>query len=300
MLFYKLIVDGLDADHLTVHALRGREALSEAYSFRLRVSAKSDRGDVEHLALGQRATLVWEVGRMEAVNPAPRVLHGVVAAVRVLPKGDEGQIQCRIHFVPRLWLLKRKRRTRIFQNMRVSDVVAKVLMEQGIAVRWQLVRDYPLRPYCTQYEESDFEFVTRILAEAGIYFYFLQGGAVDEVSMVASTAAGTLGAAAADVVAASFSSPLIPGDTIVCADDAAFYPPVGGAAFVAARLATTTLAFASEVAAGSVSVASSGSTSVTVGATVAAGVPPKQPPYKPRLPSSTSRCSRALSPGATR
>ena len=77
-----------------------------------------------------------------------------------------------VRVVPRLWLLKRKKRTRIFQRMRVPDIVTAVLLEAGIATRWQLKREYPVREYCTQYEETDYRFVKRLLAEAGIYFYF--------------------------------------------------------------------------------------------------------------------------------
>lgn len=80
--------------------------------------------------------------------------------------GDDVKYVVRV--VPRLWLLRRKTRTRIFQNMRVPDIVSAVLLEAGITTRWQLTRAYPVREYGTQYEETDYRFVRRILAESGI------------------------------------------------------------------------------------------------------------------------------------
>lgn len=116
-------------------------------------------------------------------------------------------VQYHLRVAPRLWLLKRRRRTRIFQGLRVTEIVDAVLREAGIATRWQLLRDYPVREYCTQYEESDLHFVKRLCAEAGVYFYFPQGPSLD-----ASAAAESL----------------VPGDTVIFADDASFYPPIAG------------------------------------------------------------------------
>ncbi|MFO0614820.1 MAG: type VI secretion system tip protein TssI/VgrG [Polyangiaceae bacterium] len=259
---YELTIEGLAAETFTVKSLKGTEAMSEAYVFRLAVTADATQSaDVERTALGRRAVMKWNVGK------TVRAFYGVISHVRLGRSNDAKRIEYRMEFVPRLWLLKHKRRTRIFQDMRVTDVVAKVLLEEGIAVRWQLAHDYPPRPYCTQYEETDYDFVQRLLAEAGIFFYFPQGGVVDDAFLLMSTVAGVAGrigagvasavgslpgaSAAADVAAsigsvASAVSPLIPGDTLICADDAAFYPPIG-TDDAALLLATTALAVAPEV-----------------------------------------------------
>jgi type VI secretion system secreted protein VgrG len=106
-----------------------------------------------------------------------------------------------------LWLLKRRKRTRIFQEMRAPEIIDAVLEGAGISARWQLLRDHVLREFVTQYEESDLAFVKRLCAEAGILFYFPTGAPLES-------------GAADDAV--------IPGDTVIFADDASFYPPMGG------------------------------------------------------------------------
>ena len=129
---------------------------------------------VEQTALGQRASLVFNVGE------TPRAFYGIVAAVRLAEvHAAEASTKYLVRLVPRLWLLRKKTRSRIFQNLRVPDVVTSVLQEAGIATRWQLTRAYPLREYVTQYEETDYAFVRRLLAEAGILYYFFGGPPVE-------------------------------------------------------------------------------------------------------------------------
>jgi type VI secretion system VgrG family protein len=199
---YALAIDGFDDGHFRVHSFTGREVLSEPYAFDIVVTAASEAGeDVERLSLAQRGIFSWNLGG------AVRAFYGVVARAR--HQGDHEShhaTQYAIQIVPRLWLLNHRRRTRIFQNRRVGEIIYAVLREAGIGCRWRLLRDYPVREYCTQYEESDLAFIARLCAESGIYFYFPQGPLLD-----GAAAAGTL----------------IPGDTVIFGDDASRYPPIG-------------------------------------------------------------------------
>ena len=159
---YTFTVDGFPADHFKIHVFTGREAISEPYIFDLVVTTNGTDADVERSALGQRAVLSWNIGM------APRAFYGILAAVELeeIHEAAPRAGRYRMRLVPRLWLLRRKRRTRIFQQMRVRDIVDAVLGEANIATRWALLRDYPVREYCTQYEESDYRFISRLLAES--------------------------------------------------------------------------------------------------------------------------------------
>jgi uncharacterized protein involved in type VI secretion and phage assembly len=289
---YQLSVDGFPEDHFRVHTFVGKETISEAYFFDVVVTAPFPAdAEVERTALGQRATLIWNVGK------SPRAFYGVLAGVR--HEGVEGAgdfVRLRMRLVPRLWLLKRKKRTRIFQNMRVPDVVTAVLLEAGIAAKWQLLHAYPVREFCTQYEESDYRFVTRLLAEAAIFFYFPEGPPVDAAALAAASVAGAVGEVADSAVSAlagsaagalagslaSAAAPLIPGDTVVCGDDACWYPTIGGddagelaAAGAAALLPEVGAAFGGL---GDVGGAALGAASVVAGAAIAATMERSAPP----------------------
>ncbi len=139
---YRLTVDGFAPEHFRVHSFCGKEALSEAWSFDVMVTCDAGGDAVERAALGQRATLLFDVAEEQ------RAFYGIVAAVHLVQVHQASEkVEYRLRLVPRLWLLKRKQRTRIFQNMRVTDVVTAVLAEAGIAARWQLTRAYPMREY---------------------------------------------------------------------------------------------------------------------------------------------------------
>jgi Rhs element Vgr protein len=201
---FHLTLDGYPAGHFHVESLAGRETLSEPWRFDVVVTVEgTTEEDVERLVLGRSAGLCWNVGKGE------RAFYGVVAAVQLerVHAASTRYVQYHLRLVPRLWVLKRRRRTRIFQNTSVPEIAAAVLGEAGIGVRFQLLRPHPPREYCTQYEESDLRFVQRLCAEEGLYFAFAQGAPID---------------------AASAADALVPGDTVVFGDDASLYANLGG------------------------------------------------------------------------
>ena len=76
--------------------------------------------------------------------------------------------------VPWLWFLTRRSDCRIFQDMTVPDIIAKVFKEHAAIANheFKLVRSYRQRVYCVQYRETDFNFVARLMEDEGIYWYF--------------------------------------------------------------------------------------------------------------------------------
>ena len=82
----------------------------------------------------------------------------------------------RLEVVPQFWLLTRNRRSRLFQQKTIPDVLKKVLT--GLDVSYELQGDWKIREYVCQYQESDFNFACRLMEECGIYYFFKhsQGG----------------------------------------------------------------------------------------------------------------------------
>lgn len=131
-----------------------------------------------------------------------RVVPGIVASVQ--PDGAaivRDRRSYRIRIVPGLWLLKHRTTSRIFQDMSVPDIVSAVLDGASVPRTWKLGQSYPSREYCVQYQESDYAFLRRLLAEDGILFWF-----------ELPTSAGD-------------------GETMVLADNAQAYPLIAGSAF---------------------------------------------------------------------
>ena len=210
--------------HFRVHAVSGREALSKPYRFDVVVSARSALGeDIERLALGQRAALVIHIGS------SPRVIPGVIASVHYQGvRPHEEAVQYTFRLVPSLALLKHQRGSRIFQDKRVPDVVDEVLRGAGMATHWDLTREYPKRSFITQYEESDLTFVTRLLAEAGIFYGFAASAPNHEDFLGAISTSLDLGTSLSNVAAFSLETKLTyPEETVFFGDKQTAYPAIG-------------------------------------------------------------------------
>ena len=84
------------------------------------------------------------------------------------------------HFVaevrPWLWFLTRTLENRIFQDMDVVEIIKKVMEPYGFwsDVYESTTASYKKRAYCVQYNESDFDFISRLMEQEGIYYFFTQ------------------------------------------------------------------------------------------------------------------------------
>ncbi|WP_437338434.1 type VI secretion system tip protein TssI/VgrG [Sorangium sp. So ce394] len=165
---FSLLLGTFSRADFEVLRLSGTEALSRLFSFDLRVATSLDPVQLEASAVGQPATLTIDVP-----GGSPRVVHGIVVSASFEGAWNaDHRVQLDLRIAPRFWLSKRRRNSRIFQNLTVVDIVNAVLDEAGVPRRWAALKRYPARQYCVQYEETDVDFVTRLLAEEGIFFYF--------------------------------------------------------------------------------------------------------------------------------
>ena len=119
--------------------------------------------------------LVGEPAALFALAPdgSARALHGMVARAKAWDEGPgvDGR-RVRLTVVPRLARLSKVVRSRIFQDATVPEIVAKVLDEGKVEHRRALSGKYERRTYCVQYRESDLDFVSRLLEEEGIFYFF--------------------------------------------------------------------------------------------------------------------------------
>jgi type VI secretion system secreted protein VgrG len=104
---------------------------------------------------------------------AARALHGIVVRARAWEEGPgpEGR-RVRLTLAPQLARLSKTSRSRIFQDATVPEIVTKVLDEGKVEHRRALSGSYARRTYCVQYRESDLDFVSRLLEEEGIFYFF--------------------------------------------------------------------------------------------------------------------------------
>jgi type VI secretion system secreted protein VgrG len=165
---FALAAGSFAAGPLRVLSFRGREEVSRPFHFDVEVAVvEADAPDLASALLGQPAALTLEVPGGD-----PRTVRGVVAAVEAQAAFDHGRHAFLIRVVPRLWLLGKRKTSRIFQDRSVPQIVGAVLDDAGVPYRAALAGKHPPRTYCVQYQETDLAFVTRLCAEEGIFYVF--------------------------------------------------------------------------------------------------------------------------------
>ncbi|MGC4070387.1 MAG: contractile injection system protein, VgrG/Pvc8 family [Polyangiaceae bacterium] len=163
--------DGSERPSLEVQRLTLSEACSRPYRLLVVADWGAERPllDVQTL-LYQPATLEVTYG-----GQVVRYVQGIIVRAREQLMSAESAIQ-RLTFevAPPLALLKHARDSRVFLKQTTAKIVETIFDANGLSVDaldfQQAGKD--LREVCTQYEETSFDFVSRLLEEDGICYYF--------------------------------------------------------------------------------------------------------------------------------
>lgn len=103
-----------------------------------------------------------------------RYFHGIIN--KFIQTGSRGRFNLyQARMVPSLWLLSLEQDCRIFQNKNTPDIIKKILKEANISADrfvFRLQNTYKEREYCVQYRETDLNFISRLLEEEGIFYFF--------------------------------------------------------------------------------------------------------------------------------
>src|SRR5438105_13606865 len=118
--------------------------------------------------VGQNCTI-----RLEQQDGNPRFFNGYVSRI-VYTGGSQRVSHYRLTLSPWLWFLTRSSDCRIFQKMKVPDIIVQIFRDKGFTDFSvdNLHGTYAEREYCVQYRETDFNFVSRLMEEEGIYYFF--------------------------------------------------------------------------------------------------------------------------------
>jgi type VI secretion system secreted protein VgrG len=156
----------LGKDALLLRGFSGTEAVSQLFNFDLDLLSENDSIKLQDL-VGKNVTL-----RIFDADGAERHWNGFIS--RFSQGGQDRRLTAyRAQMVPWLWFLTRTADCRIFQNKTVPDIIQKIFSDlkfQDFDLR--LYGSFEPRDYCVQYRETDFNFVSRLMEEEGIYYFF--------------------------------------------------------------------------------------------------------------------------------
>lgn len=159
----------LGEDVLLLQHFRGTESISNSFSYSLTVVSEDLAIEGQSL-VGKRLSVTYfnEDGR-------ERFFNGFVSRFSYVQQVDlpKPMATYQLEIVPWLWFLKHNRDCQIFQEMTAPEIIKQIFAERGFSdFRLSLTANYPSREYCVQYRESDFQFVSRLMEEEGIFYYF--------------------------------------------------------------------------------------------------------------------------------
>ena len=157
------------------------EYLSKPFKIELTLISKNFSIDDQ---LGQKLSITRFINDTNN-QAATRVFNGIVTQVQLLGMDSNLQYSSyRITLRPWFWLLIHTHSFRVYQNQSTKDIVSDVLTQAGFSGSFKAgTMPSSKREYCVQYDESDFDFVTRLLAEEGVH-YFFQHSDSDHVMML--------------------------------------------------------------------------------------------------------------------
>lgn len=156
----------LGEDVLLLQGFTGYEGVSQLFNFHLELLSENAAIPFDQI-VGQQVTI-----SIELVNGNKRYINGCVS--RFVQSGHDARFTFyQAEVVPWLWFLTRTVDCRIFQNMTVPDILIKIFRDLGFTdFKNQIQGTFEPRDYCVQYRETDFNFVSRLMEQYGIFYFF--------------------------------------------------------------------------------------------------------------------------------
>ncbi len=155
-------------ESFSLYIFEADENLGRPFQFDATLLADDEIGEKIESLLGteMRFSIDLDLGNEES-----RYFHGRVS--RLVFNGFHGKkLSYRVTLKPWIWFLQHSSDNRVFQDMTAPEIIKEVFGDHGESSKDELVGKYEKREYCVQYGETDFDFVSRLMEEEGIFYYF--------------------------------------------------------------------------------------------------------------------------------
>lgn len=163
----------LGKDELLLSRFSGSEGMSRLFQFELELFSENHAIDFSKI-IGQEVTI-----RLQIDNEKKRFFHGIVSRFSQKSGETPGRAEkpkvsrYTATMVPFFWMLTQTVDSRIFQEKSIPDIIEKIFTDQKVInYELNLKGSYQPKTYCVQYRETDYNFVSRLMEQEGIYYYF--------------------------------------------------------------------------------------------------------------------------------
>jgi type VI secretion system secreted protein VgrG len=159
----------LGPDTLIPTYFEGDEEISRLFTYRLELIS-SNTAITPESVLGKEMTV-----HLFRPDGKTRVFHGRIVRFAAGSMWSHGNRRYHAELTPWTWFLTRTTDCRIFEDEKVPDIIGKIFGDLGFSDYDMSGVDkgkHPKREYCVQYRETDFNFVSRLMEEEGMFFFF--------------------------------------------------------------------------------------------------------------------------------
>ncbi|WP_422448073.1 MULTISPECIES: type VI secretion system Vgr family protein [unclassified Endozoicomonas] len=159
-------------DEWIVSELHSSEQLDDLFQHRAVILARKLS---ETALLGQQITFCYQPGR-GSDRVRQRYFHGYCVQVRQVGlMASRGYLHYELLVSPWCWFLQQRTNCRIFQQKKTGDIITSICREHDFQSDLQLKTNNDSRlEYCVQFNESDWDFICRLIAARGWFYYFRQ------------------------------------------------------------------------------------------------------------------------------
>ncbi len=164
-----------DCTELHVYSVTGREQLAQPFRFDVALVSTADKALALDDMVGGEVTVVFRRG-----GDVLRRVHGIVTEAEQLPELGQGLRAYRVAVGPRLLRAGFVTNFKVHVDLSIRDLIVKRLgllgLDEGPDFQLHLEKPLPVRRLVVQYRETDFAFLSRILEQYGLCYFFAQEG----------------------------------------------------------------------------------------------------------------------------
>lgn len=157
----------LGKDELLLVSCNGSEYISDIFEYQLDLLSNNLEIKPQDI-VGKQVTI-------KINTPEIRYINGHINSFTLGDLSEEldSLRTYKATLIPWFWFLSKRKNCRIFQKKSVLDIIKSVISDSGYSdYKLQTTGTYPVRDYCVQYNETDYDFINRLLQEEGISYYF--------------------------------------------------------------------------------------------------------------------------------
>jgi len=154
-------------DELEIVGFKGEEKISEPFQFTLDLQSDSTDIDFSNI-VGEDITIT-----LNFPEGSKRYFNGLVTRFMQAGIGEGDVVNYQAEVTAWLWILTLTTDSRIFQEQSVPEIIEDIFNDLGFKdYKNSLQKTYEIREYCVQYGESSFAFISRLMEDEGIFYFF--------------------------------------------------------------------------------------------------------------------------------